>query len=105
MSEDFALDPDLKKLFKAPSRAMNCRQLLWSAAAKEKGPVVLADFVRDHEEFRPGEIYRAAYTLVTHGILTRDDVSWAVVERGTERKRYRYAVRYVEPFTNASRKW
>jgi len=106
MSEDFVLtDADTRKLFRAPSRAMNCRQMIWSAA-KEKSPLVLSEFVRDHkEEFHSAEIYQAAYVLVTHGILTRSDISWTVVEKGQERIRYRQAVKFVEPFTNASRKW
>jgi len=109
MNEDFALTPEQerKKLFAPPSRAMKCRQMLWIAArlAGEK-PVLLTDLVRDHkEEFAKSEIYHAAVALVTHGVLARDDVSWAVITKGKERTRYRCAVRYVTPFTSASRIW
>jgi hypothetical protein len=108
MSDDFVLtDEETKKLFRAPSRAMKIRQLIWSKA-KEGAParVILSDIVRDHrEEFLSAEIYKAARHLVLHGFLTREDVSWATIEKGSERKHYRYAVRFVEPFTNASRKW
>ena len=83
---------------------MRCRQLVYSEA-KEGAHVAVADLVRDNPEFRSAEIYRAAQALVTHGMLTREDISWAVIEKGEERTRYRCAVRFVEPFTNASRVW
>lgn len=105
---DFELSnvEEIRKLFRQPPRAMQVRQLVWSEA-KAKSPVVLADLIRDHkEEYRASEIYRAARMLVTHGILTRADISWAVAGRGKERIHYRQAVSYVEPFTSgASRKW
>ena len=100
-----------RKLFRPHTRAMKCRQMIWSeakarAVAAGGEPVPLADLVRDHKgEFRSAEIYRAAKTLVTHGALTREDISWAVIEKGSELTRYRCAVRYVEPFTEASRSW
>jgi hypothetical protein len=107
MSEgkEFALE-ETRRLFRRPSRAMKIRQLIYSTAKAADGTVVLADFVADHkEEFRSSEIYRAARVLVTHGILTREDTSYGVIEKGRERTRYRYGVRYVEPFKSASRKW
>jgi hypothetical protein len=108
MSDDLVLtSEETRKLFAPPSRAMKCRQMIWSAAkAAGEKPVALTDLARDHQgEFRRSEIYRAARTLVIHGILTREDISWAEITRGKERTRYRYAVRHVEPFQNASRCW
>ena len=85
---------------------MKIRQLLYSTCKAVDGSVVLAEFVADHkEEFRSAEVYRAAKVLVTHGILTREDVNYGFLEKGKERTRYRYAIRYVEPFTSASHKW
>jgi hypothetical protein len=108
MNEDFVLSSseETRKLFRPPSRAMKCRQLIWATTkATGENPVALADLVRDHEEFRASEIYRAARALVLHGILTREDISWAELVGGRERTRYRYAVRHVEPFESASRHW
>ena len=67
--------------------------------------IALADLVRDNPEFKSAEIYRAAKHLVKHGILVRDDIGWAAIEKGSERMCYRIAVKAVEPFTEASRKW
>ena len=107
MNEDFSLIAEDRKLFLPPSRAMKAREMVWAAAKVAEGnPVLLTDLVRDHkEEFKKNEIYHAAVALVTHGVLARDDVSWAVITKGKERTRYRCAVRYVTPFTSASRVW
>ena len=96
-----------KRLFVPPSRAMKCRQMLWTKCKLAEGkPVVLTDVVRDYkEEFRKSEIYKAAVALVNHGLLTRDDISWGVLVRGKDRIRYRCAVRFVAPFKSASRIW
>ena len=96
-----------EKLFTPYSRAMNCRQLIWSVVKGADGPVAVMDIIRDHKEsgFKKMEFYKAARALVIHGILMREDISWGVVVRGKERTRCRCAVRMVEPFTNASRKW
>lgn len=104
--EDFALISE-KRLFVPPSRAMKCRQMLWTKAKLAHGkPVILTEVVRDYkEEFPKAEIYKAAHTLVNHGMLKRDDISWGVVVRGKEKTRYRCAVRFVPPFTSASRVW
>ena len=106
MSDFMLTSDDPRKLFRRPSRAMKVRQLIYSTCKAIDGAMVLADFVRDHKgEFKSNEIYRAAHVLVTHGILTRDDISWFELVRGKERTRYRVAVKYVEPFSSASRKW
>jgi hypothetical protein len=107
MSENFTLSAeDPRKLFRRPSRATKARQMIYSKAkAAEDKPVPVADLVRDNPEFHSAEIYRAAKVLVTHGVLTRSDISWAALEKGTERTCYRCAVKYVEPFTEASRVW
>lgn len=105
-TEDLVLSSEDRKLFKPPSRAMRCRQMIWSIAKGAEKPVALSDLVRDHcEEYRRSEIYRAARALVIHGILTREDVSWFELVNGRERRHHRYGVRYVEPFRNASRCW
>ena len=107
MSEDFTLtNEDTRKLFRRPSRAMRIRQMIWKSAKATPDPIALADLVRDHKgEFLSAEIYRAARALVKHGMLTRNDINWAVIEKGSEKTRYRCAIRFVEPFTNASRVW
>ena len=108
MSEDFTLTSEdaRRKLFRRPTRAMKCRQMVYSIAKAAGTVVPVADLVRDYRgEFKSAEIYRAARALVTHGILARDDVSWAVLEKGAERTRYRCAVRFVYPFTESSRVW
>ena len=95
-----------RNLFRPPSRAIKCRQLVYAKAKEIGKPIAIADLVRDNPEFRSAEIYRAARALVTHGILSREDISWAVLEKGSERTRYRAAVTFVEPFTaNTSRVW
>ena len=107
MTEDLVLtSEETRKLFAPPSRAMKCRQLIYSTAKAAGRSIALADLVRDHHgEFRRSEIYRAARTLVIHGILTREDINWAEIARGRERVHHRYGVSYVEPFVNASRYW
>ena len=107
MSEEFVLTADNpRKLFAPPSRAMKCRQLIWSKAKEaDPKPVILIELTRDYPEFPKSEFYHAARALVIHGILTREDINWAEFVRGKERMHYRYAVRYVKPFANASRHW
>jgi hypothetical protein len=81
--------------------------MLWTKAKLADGkPIILTDVVRDYkEEFPKAEIYKAAHLLVNHGMLTRDDISWGVLVKGKDQIRYRCAIRFVEPFTNASRAW
>ena len=106
MNDSFTLtNEDTRKLFRRPSRAMQCRQMVYSKAKGAGIPLSVADLVRDNPEFRSAEIYRAARSLVNHGILTREDISWAAIDKGAERTRHRCAVRFIEPFTEASRVW
>lgn len=107
MADEFTLQAqETRKLFRPHSRAMKCRHMIWSAANRAGAEsVAVADLVRDNPEFKSAEIYRAAKFLVTHGVLARKDITWAVIEKGSERTRYRCAVRLVPPFTDASRSW
>lgn len=86
---------------------MQCRQTVYSKAKAALGiPLPIADLVRDNPEFKSAELYRAARSLVTHGILTREDISWPILGKNKEKTLYRCAVRFVEPFTvDSSRKW
>ena len=54
MSENFTLaNDDTRKLFRRPSRAMRCRQLVYSRSkAALSIPLAIADLVRDNPEFR-----------------------------------------------------
>jgi hypothetical protein len=110
MSETFTLQDELVArrsiLFAPPSKAMRCRQALWMKCQQANpNPVVLADFYKYEEEFSPGTVYRAAKTLVRHGILERQDISYGYIAKGQERTSYRIGVKFVEPFISSSRKW
>ena len=111
MSELFELSnqeakPRRNLLFTPPSKAMLCRQVLWKKCRQaDPNPVVLADFYKYDEEFSPGTVYKAAKKLVTSGILERQDISYACIVKGKERTSCRIAVKFVQPFTSASRVW
>ena len=97
--------PKKNRLFTPPSNSMLCRQALYRQCAQSDHPVILCEFYRFDSDFSPGTVYRVAKSLVRHGILTREDVAWTKVINGNKRTTYKCAVKYLPPFSNASRKW
>src|SRR4029077_12254089 len=111
VSELFELKNDQPKgkrggLFAAPSTALLCRQALWTKC-KQSAPnvVILSDFYKYQTKFPASTAYRAAKVLVTGGILERLDIERVLITKGKKKTSYMCAVRLVEPFTSASRKW